>query len=200
MAVSRALRRLLRIRDLEEEQCRLALDSAVGELNRLESAKLATAERDRRGRGLVNAGAQTGQLPDRLAGIEEVHTAGRFFAALEPRIASKQEEIVERRQEFLMKRLERRQAETLIEETEARDAIDDERRNQQGLDSWYSGRLYRAAVERAVTERAATETDSRGAGNGRFAASTQENDEATPESSRPEASRQAASNLEDKFI
>jgi hypothetical protein len=38
MAVSRALRRLLRIRELEEEQCRLALESTLGELNRLESA------------------------------------------------------------------------------------------------------------------------------------------------------------------
>jgi len=42
MAVSRALRRLLRIRDLEEEQCRLALDSAVSERNRLEHVLTAT--------------------------------------------------------------------------------------------------------------------------------------------------------------
>ena len=34
MAVSRALRRLLRVRELEEEQSRLALESALGELQR----------------------------------------------------------------------------------------------------------------------------------------------------------------------
>ena len=44
MAVSRALRRLLRIRELEDEQCRLALESTLGELNRLECALTATAE------------------------------------------------------------------------------------------------------------------------------------------------------------
>jgi hypothetical protein len=43
MAVSRALRRLLRIRDLEEEQSRLALESAIGDLNRLESTLAATS-------------------------------------------------------------------------------------------------------------------------------------------------------------
>ncbi len=58
MAVSRALRRLLRIRELEEEQSRLALESALGELNRLKHALTATAERDRRGRRLVEASAQ----------------------------------------------------------------------------------------------------------------------------------------------
>ena len=38
MAVSRALRRLLRIRDLEEEQHRLFLESAMGQMQALESA------------------------------------------------------------------------------------------------------------------------------------------------------------------
>ena len=50
MAVPRALRRLLHIRSLEEEQRWLALESAIGELKRLERALAATAERDRRGR------------------------------------------------------------------------------------------------------------------------------------------------------
>jgi hypothetical protein len=50
---------------------------------------------------------------------------------------------MERREEYLLKRVERRQAETLIQETEARDAIVDGRRGQQTLDDWYSSRLYR---------------------------------------------------------
>jgi hypothetical protein len=48
------------------------------------------------------------------------------------------------RQEFLGKRVERRQAETLIRETEARDAIEAGRRGQQALDDWYRFRLHRA--------------------------------------------------------
>ncbi len=77
MAVSRALRRLLRIRELEEEQSRLALESALGELNRLEASLAAAVERERRGRRLVKASAQTGELPDRLAGLEETRAADR---------------------------------------------------------------------------------------------------------------------------
>jgi hypothetical protein len=143
MAVSRALRRLLRIRDLEEGQCRLALESALGELRRLEHALVAAFERNRRGRNLVQASAQTGHLPDRLAGLEETRSASLHAAALGPRINAMGEEVMERREEFLSKRVERRQAETLIEETEAREAIEDGRRSQQTLDDWYSARIYR---------------------------------------------------------
>ena len=69
MAVSRALRRLLRVRNLEEGQCRLALDSALGELSRLEQALEAAAERGSQGRRLVEASAVSGELADRLAGL-----------------------------------------------------------------------------------------------------------------------------------
>ena len=143
MAVSRALRRLLRIRDIQEEQSRLTLESALGELHRLEHALAATFERDRRGRSLIQASAQTGQLTDRLAGLEETRSAGLHTAALGPRIDGMGEEVTDRRQEFLSKRVERRQAETLISETEAQEAIEAGRRGQQTLDDWYSSQLYR---------------------------------------------------------
>ena len=125
MAVSRALRRLLRIRDLEEEQCRLALESSIGELNRLQSALANTAERDRRGRRLVHASAQTGELQDRLAGLEETRAADRIVAVLEPRIEAMEAEVAERRRGFLAKRMVRRQAETLIQASEAEEADED---------------------------------------------------------------------------
>ena len=41
MAASRALRRLLRIREIEEEQCHIAVESALGGLKRLELAQVA---------------------------------------------------------------------------------------------------------------------------------------------------------------
>jgi hypothetical protein len=141
MAVSRALRRLLRIRDLQEEQSRLVLESALGELHRLENAMTATFVRDRQGRSLVQASARTGELPDRLAGLDETRAASRHAAALVPRIDAMGEEVAGLRQEFLSKRVERRQAETLIQETEAREAIETGRRSQQTLDDWYGSRL-----------------------------------------------------------
>jgi len=147
MAVSRALRRLLRIRELEEEQNRLALESALGELNRLEHALTETIERKRRGRSLVLASAQTGQVMDRIAGFEETRSASLHAVALGPRIEAKEEDITARREEFLMKRVERRQAETLIQENEALEAIEDGRRGQQALDDWYGSRQYREEAD-----------------------------------------------------
>jgi flagellar biosynthesis chaperone FliJ len=156
MAVSRALRRLLRIRDLEEEQCRLALESAVGELNRLESALTAAGERGRRGRRLIDASAHTGELPDRLAGIEEIQAASRFAAVLVPRIAEVEQNVADLRQAFLVKRIERRQAETLIQETEAKDAVEASRREQQALDDWYRNRMHRDELAIKASENDAT--------------------------------------------
>jgi predicted GIY-YIG superfamily endonuclease len=143
MAVSRALRRLLRIRELEEEQRRLMLESSLGELLRLQGALTATFEREREGRSLVQDSARTNQLPDRLAGLEEARAADRTVFVLEPRIAVKEEEVTAHRQEYLLKRIERRQAETLIQESEAREAIQADRRGQQSLDDWYGARQYR---------------------------------------------------------
>jgi hypothetical protein len=147
MAVSRALRRLLNIRNIEEEQSRMALESARSELQRLEHALAATAERNRFGRRLVQTSARTGELPDRLAGIEDTNTANRHAAALAPRIADAELDVVVLRDEFLLRRVERRQAETLIQESAARDDVDAARRGQQGLDDWYGNRLHRSESE-----------------------------------------------------
>jgi hypothetical protein len=143
VAVSRALRRLLRIRDLEEEQSRIALESAMGGLRRLEQAQAATSGRDRRGRRLVAASIQTGELPDRLAGLEEQRAAERLQPALARRILDAEQVVANRRQDFLARRVERRQAETLVKESEAREAIDADRRSQQGLDDWFRNRRHR---------------------------------------------------------
>jgi hypothetical protein len=160
MAVSRSLRRLLQIRDLEEEQSRLALESALGELSRLESALTATIERDRRGRRLVEASARTGQLPDWLAGLEETRSASRQAGTLEPRIDATKEDVTARREEFLFKRVERRQAETLIQETEAQEAVEAARHGQQTLDDWYSSRLYGERAKAELPSTAVEKIDS----------------------------------------
>jgi hypothetical protein len=143
MAVSRALRRLLRIRDLEEEQHRLVLESALGEIHALERALAATAARDRAGRELSHVGIRSGEWIDRKSGDVERDAAHRSAAVLLPRLAASEEEAAHRRAEFMRKRVERRQAETLIEQTEASDAIEAGRRSQQSLDEWYRSRLYR---------------------------------------------------------
>lgn len=144
MAVSRAMRRLLRIREIEEEQQRAALESALGDLKRLEGAFEATSGRDRGGRKLIAASACTGEVLDRLAGLEETRAARRCAVVLASRIADTKVAVIEKRQEFLAKRTERRQAETLIQETEAKDAMEAARRAQQNLDDWFLGRTRRS--------------------------------------------------------
>jgi hypothetical protein len=147
MAVSHALRRLLRIRDLEEEQHRLILESAMGELRSLENALAAATARRRRGRELAQASACAGESTDRQAGMVETDAARRYSTVLTPRIATAQDDASRLRQEFLVKRVERLQAETLIEETESRDVAEAGRRSQQALDEWYRSRLYRQECE-----------------------------------------------------
>lgn len=142
MAVSRAMRRLLRVRDLLEEQSQLSLEAATGELHRLEDALQATASQDRRGRLLVEASARNGELPDRLAGLEEARSAARFRVVVIPRIREAELAVSTLREEFLAKRVDRRQAETLILKTEARDTAEAGRRGQQALDDWYRFRLH----------------------------------------------------------
>ena len=147
MAVSRALRRLLRIRNLEEEQSRIALESAVGDLRQLENAQAATAERDRRGRRLFDSSVHTGDLPDRLAGLVEQNAADRAQRALAPRILDAEQDVAGLRENYLDKRVERRQAETLVKESEARDALDADRKSQRGLDDWFRNRVHRVKLE-----------------------------------------------------
>jgi hypothetical protein len=151
MAISRALLKLVRIRDLEEEQCRVVLESALGDLNMLRRAQAGTVERDRRGRLLLNASAHSGELPDRLAGIEEMCAAIRLALVLAPRIEDTEQDVENLREDFLAKRVERRQAETLVEEAETQAALEGERRSQQSLDDWFRNRLHKEVAETART-------------------------------------------------
>lgn len=141
MAVSRALGRLLRIDEIQEDLSRVSLESAVGELRRLEDVLSAAGDRARGGRQLVVSSAYSGELPDRLAGLEEARAALRRAQLLAPRIADAGIEVAALREAFLARRVERRQAETLIRATEARDAIETARHDQQSLDDWYLNRL-----------------------------------------------------------
>lgn len=140
MAVSRAMRRLLKVLEIQEEECRAAMESARAEFRQLEWALTRNVERERGGRRLVSASAVTGEITDRIAGIEEARTAMRIAAALAPRIAEAQLAAQARQREFLGKRVERRQAETLIEEAEALNKTEAGRRAQRDLDNWYLSR------------------------------------------------------------
>jgi len=140
MAVSRAMLRLLQVLKIQEEECRAAMESARAELSRLQQALTRSVERERGGRRLVAASAATGEIADRIAGIEETRVAKRIATALAPRIAESESAVNLRQHEFLDKRIERRQTETLIEEAEALESVEAGRRAQRDLDDWFLSR------------------------------------------------------------
>jgi hypothetical protein len=141
MAVSRALRRLLRVLELEEEQSQLALKSALGELRSLEHRRMVTRAQEREGRHCIVRSAYTGDVSDRLAGLQQSQSAAERVEAIERKMAEVGFLVGELRRVYLAKRVERRQAGRLIQETEARDAEVAARRTQQELDDWYLNRM-----------------------------------------------------------
>ncbi len=143
MAVSRAMRRLQQVLEIQESECLAAMESARAELTQLEQNLVRSIARERGGRRLVAASATTGEIVDRIAGIEETGSARRLTAALEPRIAEAQAALDATRREFLSKRVERRQTETLIEEAEAAGKVEAARRAQKNLDDWFLSRRAR---------------------------------------------------------
>jgi hypothetical protein len=147
MGVSKALRRLLRIRDLEEEQYRLALETTLENLRNLESARDASSVRERQGRALVGASVSSGEVIDRHAGLVETDAGRRISSLLAPHIAATEFEVTGLRAGLLGKRVERRQAETLIEHTEIQQGIEDDRRGQRSLDDWFGARKHREKAE-----------------------------------------------------
>lgn len=142
MAVSRGLRRLLHVLELEEEQRKSALEVAVGELRRIEQAQQAAGERERRGRALVLTSFESGELVDRIAGTEEARSAelqGKTLAGWQVGAAATVED---RRADLVAKRIERKQTETLIEEATRRDAAEQAHRSQNSLDEWFLNRQH----------------------------------------------------------
>jgi flagellar biosynthesis chaperone FliJ len=142
MAVSKTLERLLHIRDLQEEQHRLALESAAAQLRALEAAKDSAGAAERDGRALVRASVQTGMLADRQGGLVQASAAGRGVELLTKHIARAEAETKRLRETFLEKRVERRQAETLVNESDARSDVESNRRSQRALDDWHGSRKH----------------------------------------------------------
>jgi flagellar biosynthesis chaperone FliJ len=150
MAISKPLRRLLHVLTLEEELQRRELESAQAELAKFNLALRAVGEQVREGRLLITAGVRGEDLRDRLAGQSEVRAGMRRGAVLQQHIQQSTQVVETLRTAFLEKRVERKQAETLVRAKEAREAVEENRRTQQSLDTWY---LMRSPNERSYPKR-----------------------------------------------
>src|SRR5581483_7055528 len=124
MSRRKTLERLLRIREIQEEQKKLRLDAAQATLKSLQRARDAAAEMERGGRALAAESVISGELADRQAGLMQTEFARRRARMLAPWIASTQKETVELRRDFMDKRMQRRQAETLVGLEDTRDKVE----------------------------------------------------------------------------
>ncbi len=153
MPVSGGLRRLLRVLEIEEEQRKAQMESLARDLRKMVQGLAAAEDRNREGRRLVMASAATGELADRLAGLDESRAALRTAAALRPRIAETEISANVSRQNFLSKRTERRQAETAIEKAAAAEAANVRRRGQREQDDWFRTKTQRTKDAERVQKR-----------------------------------------------
>lgn len=115
----------------------MRMESALVELHYLDEALMTTRRRARLARALVASSVQTGECLDRIAGLEEIAMADRLMKILAERIGAARREAGEMRREFLAKRVERRQVETLCDAMTAQDAVEAKRKNQMALDDWH---------------------------------------------------------------
>jgi flagellar biosynthesis chaperone FliJ len=156
MAASKSLRRLRDIRRAEEEQNQATMELAVAELHRLETARMENRERVGRARVLVASSVLTGELLDRIAGLEEIRVADRKVKVLAAKVDAAKKQVQKKRQEFLDKRIERRQAEAVYDAMQARAAAEANRKGQLILDDWHRSRRNRDVRE---ANSARSETD-----------------------------------------
>ena len=140
MARSRVLERLWRLRELEEEQSRMALEARVVDRNRVAARLSEVREGAMRSRTALAAHLGDPDTAARTGALMELEQSRREQTEIGPRMEQAESEVELRREEFLARRTGRRQVETLLErgQEEAREAI--ARRAQQMLDDWYGRR------------------------------------------------------------
>jgi flagellar export protein FliJ len=146
MAVRRVLTRLLRLRELEEEQSRIELEAAVGDRNRIQQDMAAAADRQMQGRRSFAAGIAGKDALGRTGAVMEMEQARQQRLRILPRLETMEAEVARQREEFLLRRTGRRQVETLVENEKGMAAIEAGRRAQQMLDDWYGRRKQKEAA------------------------------------------------------
>jgi predicted ribosome quality control (RQC) complex YloA/Tae2 family protein len=140
MTVRRVLTRLLRLRELEEEQSRLGLEATVGVRNRVQQDMDKATDWQEQGRRSFAAGIAGRDSISRTGAVLEVEQARQRRLRIYPRLQAADSEVARQREEFLLRRTGRRQVETLVENEKGIAEIEAGRRAQQMLDDWYGRR------------------------------------------------------------
>jgi flagellar biosynthesis chaperone FliJ len=134
---AKTLRRLTRIRELEEEQSRLALEAAARSREQAAAELLAAHQERLDGRSDLVRGVEHNDPRDRQTGLIRMQVATRHAEHLRPQLQQLDEQLTRQRDEYLARRTARRQVETLLGEAELRARQEADRRAQQMLDDWF---------------------------------------------------------------
>lgn len=155
MSKNKSMTQLLRVRHLEEEQCRLRLESMLAEEQSLDRACLRAFEHGRSLRIAINramlavAVQRPGELikQDREDALLERRAAEVENAANERAVSSLRRRLTEARalldelrSQYIEARVKRMQVETVLGEEAARERQTAGRRHQTALDDWYGSR------------------------------------------------------------
>ena len=157
MANRRVLSRLLRLRELEEEMSRMELEGAVGDRERVAGELAAAVNRQALGRQgfLVSIGDP--DTAGRTGAVISMEQARELSVRIASRLEAADREVIRRREEFLSRRTDRQQIETLVQREQLTLREEAGRRAQQMLDDWYGRRSPRQAERRIKPAIAAPE-------------------------------------------
>jgi hypothetical protein len=131
------LRRVYNIRIAEERQLNAQMESALAKLRLLQNGLTAALKSAKQARALIVSSANTGEPVDRIAALQESRAAEHKRKVIQERIAAAEVEIASLRQEFLIKRIERRQVDSLLDVARARLEVEENRKSQSELDDWH---------------------------------------------------------------
>ena len=131
------LNRLLRLRELKEDQSRMALESAAAVRDQMQGQLQQTLCDQAQGRLDFIAGVMAADLPVRIAGLLELESATARQNVVRPRLDAAERVMREKREEFLMHRTERLQLDSVVDQAKQLQQAATARRAQQMLDDWY---------------------------------------------------------------
>lgn len=137
MAESQNLRRVYNIRKAEERQRNAQMESALAKLRLLQNALTAALKSAKQARALIASSVNTGEQVDRIAALHESRAAEHRRKVFQEKIAAAEVEVASLREEFLVKRIERRQVESLLDAAHARLGVEENRKSQSVLDDWH---------------------------------------------------------------
>lgn len=140
--------RLLRLRELEEEQNRRKLEVVATARELVARANDSVKAQVRAGLREARLGLLSGETLTRIAGQAAVEVGIQWQDRLASRMREAEAELVRQQEEFLMRRTSRRQVEVLAQTDEKICREKMERQAQQMLDDWFGQKRHANASSR----------------------------------------------------